>query len=170
MAWTIGVTVLAHPVCTVGMSRSYSRSSHSCFLFPENRRSRNVRPPSRLSFNATGDFLGFSASAVPPVTVFPPPQAPCTYMRGLIRQVLADKLKSLSHSRKRSRSRSSSVEPVRRERRVSHTAPDPDPLDEHDGNTTDVQVSMGNDSSGASKDKPPMNSAPNDLNSGSSVV
>ena len=44
-----------------------------------------------------------------------------------------------------------------------------DPLDEHDGNTTDVQVSMGNDSSGASKDKPPMDSAPNDLNSGSSV-
>ena len=53
---------------------------------------------------------------------------------------------------------------------MSHTAPDLDPLDEHDGNATDVQVSMGNDSSGASKDKPPADSVPNDLNSGSSTV
>ena len=48
--------------------------------------------------------------------------------------------------------------------------PDPNSLDEHDGNATDVQVSMGNDSSGASKDKPPADSALNDLNSGSSMV
>ena len=49
---------------------------------------------------------------------------------------------------------------------MSHTAPDQDPLDH--GNATDVQVSMGNVSSGASKDKPPADSAPNDLNFGSS--
>ena len=113
-------------------------------------------------------FSGFSASAVPPVTVFPPPQDHRVQqdMRGLIRQISADELKSLSRSRKRSRSRSSSVEPVRQERRMSHRAPDSGPLDEHDGNAIDVQVSMGNDSSGASKDNLPADSAPNDLNSG----
>ena len=53
---------------------------------------------------------------------------------------------------------------------MSNRAPDSDPLDEHDGNAIDVQVSIGNDSSGASKDKLPSDSAPNDLNSGSLTV
>ena len=50
-------------------------------------------------------------------------------------------------------------------------APDPNPLDEHDGNAYDVHVSRGKNSSGASKDKPPApSSAPKDLNSNSSTV
>ena len=53
---------------------------------------------------------------------------------------------------------------------MSHTAPDPDPLDKHDGNSTDVQVSMDDTSSRASKNKPPADSAPSDSNSGSLTI
>ena len=59
---------------------------------------------------------------------------------------------------------------MRRERRVSHTVPDLDLMDEHYVNATGVLISMGSDSSGASKDKSPERSAPNQLNSGFSAI
>ena len=62
-------------------------------------------------------------------------------MRSLIGQLLAEEFKTFSCSRKRLRSRSTSVErvPVR-----SHTASDPDPMDEH--NTACIHGSIGNSS------------------------
>ena len=81
-------------------------------------------------------------------------------MRSLIRQLLAEEFKTFSGSRKRLRSCSTSVErvPV-----GSHTAPDPDPMDEH--NTACFQGSMGNSSG---KVIPSEKTIPNNLNQASS--
>ena len=59
-------------------------------------------------------------------------------MRSLLRQLLDKELNSLSGSWKRPRSCSTSRQRVTER---SHTAPDPDPLDEQ--GTADVQVSVG---------------------------
>ena len=126
-------------------SRSYSRSSHSRSSSRDTRMSRHVvNPRSQSLSNATSEFSGFSSLAAPTASqasAFPP--LPSEHgaqpdMRSLLRQLLAEELNALSGSRKRPRSRSTSRERVTER---SHTAPDPDPLDEQ--GTADVQVSVG---------------------------
>ena len=138
-------------------SRSYSRSNHSHSLSRESR-SRHVDNPISQATRSS-EFSGFSAKDIQDHRVQPghgiQPDMP-----SLIRQLLAEEFKTFSGSRKRLRSRSTSVErvPVR-----SHTAPDPDPLDEH--NTACVQGSMGNSSG---KFIPSEKTIPNNLNQASS--
>ena len=103
-----------------------------------------VNPRSQSLSNATSEFSGFSSLAAPTASqasAFPP--LPSEHgaqpdMRSLLRQLLTEELNALSGSRKRPRSRSTSRERVTER---SHTAPDPDPLDEQ--GTADVQVSVG---------------------------
>ena len=82
-------------------------------------------------------------------------------MRSLIRQLLAEEFKTFSGSHKRLRSHSKLVDrvPV-----CSHTAPDPDPMDEH--NIACVQGSMGNSSR---KEIPFENTVPNNLKQVASI-
>ena len=121
-------------------SRSYSRSSHSRSSSRDTRMSLHVvNPRSQSLSNVTSEFSGFSSSAAP--TAFPPlprDHGAQPNMRSLLCQLLAEELISLSGSRNRPWSRSTSRERVTER---SHTAPDPDPLDEQ--GTADVQVSVG---------------------------
>ena len=103
-----------------------------------------VNPRSQSSSNVASEFSGFSSLAAPTASqasVFPPlppDHGAQPDMRSLLRQLLAEELNSLSGSQKRPRSLSTSRERVSER---SHTAPDPDPLDEQ--GTADVQVSVG---------------------------
>ena len=138
-------------------SRSYSRSNHSRSMSRESR-SRHVDNPISQATRSS-EFSGFSANDIQDQRV-QPGDGIQPDMWSLIRQLLAEEFKTFSGSRKRLRSRSTSVErvPVR-----SHTAPDPDPMDEH--NTACVQGSMGNSSG---KVIPSEKTIPNNLNQASS--
>ena len=120
--------------------------------------SRHVDNPISQATRSS-EFSGFSANDIQDHRV-QPGHGIQPDMRSLIRQLLAEEFKTFSGSRKRLRSRSTSVErvPVR-----SHTAPDPDPMDEH--NTACVQGSMGNSSG---KVIPSEKTIPNNLNQVSS--
>ena len=125
-----------------------------------------VNPRSQSLSNVTSEFSGFSNSVAPTASqgsVFPP--LPLDHgaqpdMRSLLPQLLAEELNSLSGSRKRPQYRSTSRERVTER---SHTAPDPDPLDEQ--GTADVQVSVGDFSH---RNSPTEDSVPN-LNQVSSL-
>ena len=138
-------------------SRSYSRSDPSRSRSRESK-SRHVDNPISQATRSS-EFSGFSANDIQDHRV-QPGHGIQPDMRSLIRQLLAEEFKTFSGSRKRLRSRSTSVErvPVR-----SHTAPDPDPMDEH--NTACVQGSMGNSSG---KVIPSEKTIPNNLNQVSS--
>ena len=138
-------------------SRSYSRSDPSRSRSRESKSRHVDNPISQATISS--EFSGFSANDIQDHRV-QPGHGIQPDMRGLIRQLLAEEFKTFSGSRKRLRSRSTSVErvPVR-----SHTAPDPDPMDEH--YTACVQGSMGNSSG---KVIPSEKTIPNNLNQVSS--